>query len=175
MSQGGQGVRLPAARSSCTPAAPAPDSSGHAGRVHLPRLCHQEAWGPVGAAGAPQGPETLLGPSRFPTVALVHATPVLTAASEPSGTRQARPTQTQPPPRLAGSWPTSCSPSLGPGGPAAVGPLPGRGRARRLLRNPASRLLRLRDSLPSGAPCAVFQHNLSLRMNQDPRSGLVLP
>ena len=74
-------MRLPAARLSCTPAAPAPNNSGHAGRVHLPRLCHQEAWGPVGAAGAPQGPETLLGPSRFPAVVLVHATPVLTAAS----------------------------------------------------------------------------------------------
>ena len=107
------------------PSCPRPREQQACGSLHLPRLCHQEAWGPVGAAGAPQGPETLLGPSRFPAMVLVHATPVLTAASEASGTRQARPPATQPPPRLAGSWPTSCSPSLGPGGPAAVGPSPG--------------------------------------------------
>ena len=92
------------------PSCPRPREQRACGSLHLPRLCHQEAWGPVGAAGAPQGPETLLGPSRFPAMVLVHATPVLTAASEASGTRQARPPATQPPPRLAGSWPTSCSP-----------------------------------------------------------------
>lgn len=62
-----------------------------------------------------------------------------------------------------------------PEAPLQRGPLPGRGRARHLLRNPANLLLRPHDSVPSSVLWAVFQHNLFLRMNQDPRSGFLLP
>ena len=56
----------------------------------------------VGPAGAPQGLRPFSGLHGPPT-ALVHAAPALTAAALPFGNRQAKPAQTRPPPRLAGS------------------------------------------------------------------------
>lgn len=135
--------------------------------------------GSLGAHGfgwCTPGPHTLLGPSRSPPMVLVHAAPVLTAAALPFGNRQAKPTQTEPPPRLAGSLAHILLSSFGTRRPrCSGGPLPGRGRARHLLRNPANLLLRPHDSVPSSVLWAVFQHNLFLRMNQDPGSGFLLP
>lgn len=135
--------------------------------------------GSLGARGfgwCTPGPQTLLGPSRFPPHGLSSRRSSLDGCC-PSLWKQASKTNTNTASTQAGRLPGP-HPGLllwDPEAPLQRGPLPGRGRARHLLRNPANLLLRPHDSVPSSVPWAVFQHNLFLRMNQDPGSGFLLP